>query len=92
VDQPLLLPTMQYAVRHGYTMSTGYIARARKPCDNYAGEIAALPATTAVVFEKNSFPELQQAMDLLGPGGVCADMDLAWLCRRNGNRAMENKP
>jgi len=90
-SQPLLLPTMHYAVRHGYTMSTGYIARARKPCDNYAGEIAALPATTAVLFEKDDFPELRQPMNLLGPSGVCADMGLAWLCRRDGNRLTENK-
>jgi hypothetical protein len=88
-SQPLLLPTMLYAVKHGLPMSTGYIARARKSCDNYAAEIAALPVTTAVLFEKGDFPVQQQALELLGAGGMCADMGQAWLCRRNGNTSME---
>jgi len=78
-----LLPTMVYAVRHGYPLSTGYIARTAKSCTGYAAEIARLPAGTAVVFEKTSFPAQRDAEQLMGPGAVCADMQAVFLCRRN---------
>lgn len=86
-----LVPTMLFAVKHGYTLSTGYIARSAKPCDNFATEIAALPATTAVVFDKAVFPQQDQAMALMGPGARCADMNIGWLCRRDTNNPTENK-
>jgi len=78
-----LLPTMVYAVKHGYPLSTGYIARTAKACTGYAAEIARLPASTAVVFEKTSFPAQRDAEQLMGPGAVCADMQAVFLCRRN---------
>jgi hypothetical protein len=47
---------MRYAVAHGYPLSTGYIARAAKSCENYGMTISRLPASTAVAFEKKLFP------------------------------------
>jgi hypothetical protein len=79
-----LLPTMVYAVKHRYRLSTGYIARAVKPCDNYAADIARLPASTAVAFDKKTFPREQDALQLMGGEAACADMGLVFLCRRNG--------
>jgi hypothetical protein len=78
-----LLPAMAYAVKHGYPLSTGYIARAVKPCTGYAAEIARLPATTAVAFEKKVFPQQSDAEQLMGPGATCTDMQIVYLCRRN---------
>lgn len=78
-----LLPTMAYAVKHRYSFSTGYIARAVKRCDNTAQEIAQLPASTAVAFERQAFPRLQDAQKLMGPAAACTDMDMVFLCRRN---------
>jgi hypothetical protein len=86
-----LLPTMAYAVKHGYPLSTGYIARAAKPCDNYAADIARLPATTAVAFEKHAFPLEQDAQRLMGTGATCADMQMVFLCRRNSTNLAGNK-
>ncbi|WP_051933125.1 DUF6311 domain-containing protein [Massilia sp. BSC265] len=80
--QESLLPVMAYAVRQGYPFSTGYIARASKPCGTHENEIARLPAGTAVAFEKKTFPRLDEAQRLMGPGAACADMDIAFLCRR----------
>jgi hypothetical protein len=78
-----LLPAMAYAVKHAYPLSTGYIARAVKPCTGYAEDIARLPASTAVAFEKKVFPRQADAEALMGPGATCADMDIVYLCRRN---------
>lgn len=78
-----LLPVMAYSVKHGYPFSTGYIARAVKSCDNYGDTIAALPATTAVAFEKQLFPQQKEAERLMGPGGICADMGIVFLCRNS---------
>jgi hypothetical protein len=78
-----LLPTMAYAVKHGYPLSTGYIARAVKPCTGYAADIAHLPASTAVAFEKKTFPQQRDAEQLMGPGATCTDMQIVTLCRRN---------
>lgn len=78
-----LLPTMAYAVQRHYALSTGYIARASKPCDHFDDEIAHLPATTAVIFEKQVFPKQQDAERLMGPGAVCIDVPHVFLCRRN---------
>lgn len=76
-----LLPVMVYAVKHGYPLSTGYIARTAKPCTGYAADIARLPAGTAVVLEKSAFPQQRDAEQLMGPGAVCADMQNVFLCR-----------
>lgn len=78
-----LLPVMAYAVKHGYPFSTGYIARATKRCDNTAQTISQLPASTAIAFEKKSFPRLADAQALMGPAATCADMEIVFLCRRN---------
>ncbi|GAB3380859.1 DUF6311 domain-containing protein [Massilia agri] len=76
-----LLPVMAYAVKHRYPFSTGYIARAAKRCDDTAQTIAQLPDSTAVAFEKASFPQLADARKLMGPDSTCADMDIVFLCR-----------
>ncbi|WEF32928.1 DUF6311 domain-containing protein [Pseudoduganella chitinolytica] len=86
-----LVPTMLFAVKHHYTLSTGYIARAAKPCDQYGAEIATLPATTAVVFDKAAFPEQEEANRLMGAGARCADLGIGWVCRRDANNPRENK-
>ncbi|AWG45900.1 hypothetical protein AM586_23805 [Massilia sp. WG5] len=78
-----LLPTMAYAVRHGYSMSTGYIARAVKPCTGYAADIMNLPANTAVVFDKQVFTRQDAAEQLMGANATCADMQIVFLCRRD---------
>lgn len=78
-----LLPVMAYSVKHGYPFSTGYIARATKACDNYGATIAGLPATTAIAFEKRYFRQQQDAERLAGPGAVCADMEIVFLCRKS---------
>jgi hypothetical protein len=90
-----LLPTMMYAVRHQMTVSTGYIARVKKPCDNYAAEIAGIQSpATAFVFIKADFAEVGAAQQLLGtsPAAECIDADFAWLCKRQPATAMESKP
>jgi hypothetical protein len=89
---PSLLPTMVYAVKHGYPLSTGYIARAAKPCTNYAADIARLPASTAVAFEKLAFPQQRDAEQLMGPGAACTDMRIVFLCRRDSINLSPNKP
>jgi hypothetical protein len=78
-----LLPTMIYAVQHGIPMSTGYIARSAKPCTGYDVEIGSLPASTAVAFEKQEFPLLEDVQKLMGSNANCADMNIVFLCRRN---------
>lgn len=87
-----LLPVMAYAVKHGHPFSTGYIARAVKRCDNSAQEIAQLPASTAVAFEKQAFPQLGDAQKLMGPAATCADMDIVFLCRRNSPTSPTTNP
>jgi hypothetical protein len=91
-SQQSLLPTMAYAVKHGYPLSTGYIARAAKPCTNYAADIAHLPATTAVAFEKQAFPQQRDAEQLMGADATCTDMQFVFLCRRNSINLSRNKP
>jgi hypothetical protein len=89
-----LLPTMMYAVKHRMTVSTGYVARVKKPCDNYAAEIAGITSpATAFVFIKNDFADLGAVEQLLGgaPAAACVEADFAWLCKRPGPIAMENE-
>lgn len=80
--QEALLPTMLYAVRRGYALSTGYIARAASACDTVGKQAAALPSGQAIVFEKSSFPDQQPLLAMIGTGAVCADMGTVYLCRR----------
>jgi hypothetical protein len=89
-----LLPTMSYAVRHQMTVSTGYVARVKKPCDNYAQEIAGIHApTTAFVFIKEEFTDLNAVRQLLGDdAATCIEADFAWLCKRQAAVIMEKKP
>jgi hypothetical protein len=86
-----LLPAMAYAVKRGYPLSTGYIARAAKPCTNYSADIAHLPATTAVAFEKQAFPQQRQAEELMGAGATCTDMQIVFLCRHSSINPIRNK-
>lgn len=87
-----LLPVMNYAVKHAYPLSTGYIARAAKSCDHYGATIARLPASTAVAFEKQVFPRQQDAERLMGASAICADMDIVFLCRRTNIHLRNNQP
>jgi len=87
-----LLPTMVYAVKHGYPLSTGYIARTAKPCTGYDTDVARLPASTAVVFEKEAFPNQGDAERMMGPDATCADMQAVFLCRRNRISPPPEKP
>jgi hypothetical protein len=80
-----ILPTMRYAVKRQLKMSTGYVARLKKPCDNYAREIGAAQAPgTAFVFIKQDFPSLASVRQLLGepPQSACVDANFAYLCKR----------
>lgn len=88
-----MLPTMLYAVRHQLNISTGYLARVKKPCDNYAQEIAATTSpATAFVFMRTDFAALDDVEKLLGgkPAARCIEADFAWLCRRQ-LPTLENK-
>jgi len=89
-----LLPTMMYAVKHQMTVSTGYVARVKKPCDNYAQEIASIHSpATAFVFIKDDFADLNVVHQLLGgaTAATCIEADFAWLCKRPAVVAMENE-
>lgn len=89
-----ILPTMLYAVEHKLNISTGYVARLKKPCDNYATEIAATTApATAFVFIKTDFATMNDALQLLGgsPAAACIEADFAYLCKRTGRAVTENK-
>lgn len=80
-----LLPVMLYAVQHRMSISTGYVARVKKPCDNYAEEIAGLRGPeTAFAFFKSHFPTIEAARQHLGGATppACIDVDFVWLCRR----------
>ncbi|WP_229263319.1 DUF6311 domain-containing protein [Duganella dendranthematis] len=89
-----LLPTMGYAVARQLPISTGYVARVRKPCDNYAQEIAGIRApSTAFVFIKEEFVDLNAVRQLLGDAAAtCIEADFAWLCKRQPAVALEKKP
>ena len=87
-----LLPVMRYAVAHGYPLSTGYIARAAKSCENYGVTISRLPASTAVAFEKKLFPLQADAERLMGNNATCVDMNIVFLCRRNSIPLANDKP
>lgn len=91
-SSPSLLPSMAYAVQHGYPLSTGYIARATKSCVNYGAEIARLPAHTAVIFDKQTYPQQADAERLMAPGAACADMQIVFLCRRGATPSDGNTP
>lgn len=95
-----MLPTMLYAAKRELNISTGYVARVKKPCDNYAAEIAAISAdaaraaSTAFVFMKADFTTVGEVRGLLGdqPGAPqCIEVDFAWLCKRASAVTMESK-
>jgi hypothetical protein len=80
-----VLPTMLYAAKRNLNLSTGYIARAVKPCDNYAGEIAAIKSpASAFVFVRSEFTDLNEVKQLLGGEAAadCVEVDFAYLCKR----------
>jgi hypothetical protein len=89
-----LLPAMNYAAQRQMTISTGYVARVKKPCDNYAQEIAGIRAPdTAFVFIKEDFVDLNAVRELLGDAAAtCIEADFAWLCKRQPAVALEKKP
>lgn len=87
-----VLPTMSYAAKHQLNLSTAYVARAIKPCDNYATEIAAARAPgNAFVFVKTEFPHIEDVQKMLGGADVsmCIEADFAYLCKRTGRNASE---
>lgn len=80
-----LLPTMLYASKYQLNMSTGYLSRVVKPCDNYAREIAAATGPdNAFVFARNEFPEMGAVMNMLGgqDAATCIPVDAVFLCKR----------
>lgn len=78
-----ILPTTLYAARRQLNLSSGYVARVKKPCDNYAAEIAAIDAPrTAFLFMKADFPAEADVRRLLGAKpATCIAADFAWLCK-----------
>ncbi|WP_374582727.1 hypothetical protein [Pseudoduganella sp.] len=90
-----LLPLMYYASERKLAISTGYMARTQRPCDNYAQDIAARAASrqgpaahAAYVFAQADFPDLAAVEQLFGALPVqCGAVDFAWVCKPK-----ENKP
>lgn len=80
-----LLPTMFYASKYKLNMTTGYLSRSVKPCDNYAQEISQATAPgNAFVFARNEFPELDAVLNMLGgkDAANCIAVDAVYLCKR----------
>lgn len=80
-----VLPAMRYAVAHQLPISSGYVARARKNCDNIPSQIARAAAPgTAFMFIKADFAAMEQAEQLLGgaASAQCVEGGMAWLCKR----------
>lgn len=77
-----LLPLMYYAAERKLAMSTGYMARTARPCDNYAQDIAARPvAGAAYVFAQADFADEGAVHQLFGARAVaCRPVDFAWVC------------
>lgn len=91
-----LLPLMYYAAERKLAISTGYMARTLRPCDNYAQDIASRAARAAsspaqraaYVFAQADFPDLAAVEQLFGGLPVhCGAVDFAWVCKPK-----ENKP
>ncbi|MGZ4954214.1 MAG: DUF6311 domain-containing protein [Methylobacter sp.] len=79
-----LLPTMLYASERGLNLSTGYIARAVKPCDNYPEQIAHSDNTSsAYVFVREEFPDVEAIQALFdGKSSIsCSAIDFAYICK-----------
>jgi hypothetical protein len=86
------LPTMLYAVKQRMTVSTGYVARVKRPCDNYAAEIATHGTqATGFVFFKDDFAQRAEAEQLMGgpAAATCIEANFAWLCKRPAPATLE---
>lgn len=85
-----LLPTMKYAVDRGLNISTGYVARAIKPCDGFREQIAAAvhDDTNVFVFLKEAFPEIESVNKLFPSQALptCMEVGYALLCKRKDAR------
>jgi len=92
--QQSLLPVTLFAVKQGYRLSTGYVARANKRCDNFAEEIAGMTSPrTAFVFEHADFPQQSDVEQLLGgpDKAECRSINAVYLCKRRNQSTEENK-
>jgi hypothetical protein len=79
-----LLPTMRYASERGLNLSTGYIARAVKPCEDFAVQISRTDiASSAYVFPRTEFPDVEPIQALFGAESsvTCSVVDFAYLCK-----------
>jgi Family of unknown function (DUF6311) len=79
-----LLPTMRYAADNGLNLSTGYIARASKPCEAISEQISRTDRhSSAYVFERNEFSGIAQIYALFGEDQniSCSVMDFAYVCK-----------
>jgi hypothetical protein len=87
-----LLPVMQYAAKHQLNLSTGYVARAAKPCDGMAAEVAgANPRSAAFVFVRSEFTGRDAVEQLMGEEATCIDADFAYLCKKLAPASTEKK-
>ena len=81
-----LLPVMVYATDRGLNLSTGYVARASKPCTDVRTQILSTDAkSSAYVFVKSEFPDLTAIMRMFNPADpmVCRPIDFAYVCKRS---------
>lgn len=82
-----ILPAMLFAAKNNLDITTAYIARARRPCEGVAEEIAAADAQrSAFAFVRGEYPDLAAVQQLLGGAHAarCVEADFAWLCKRSG--------
>jgi hypothetical protein len=80
-----LLSTMRYAAERKINLSTGYVARAAKPCVGYENEIAsATDESIAFVFLRAEFEGIGKIEQLFGDKSsvACTEVDFAYLCKR----------
>lgn len=88
-----LLPTMRYAAERRLNLSTGYVARAAKLCDEYQSDISStVNESVAFVFVKEEIAGMPRIEELFG--GVssvhCAEVGFAYLCKRT-SKIIEGK-
>lgn len=89
-----LLPTMLYAAQRKLNLSTGYVARAVKPCNNYKDEItSATDDSIAFVFLRTEFKDIGKIEQLFGEklSVACTEIDFAYLCKRTRKGDAEKK-
>jgi len=80
-----LLPAMLYASKRKLNMTTGYLSRVARPCDQLEKEIAnAKGPGDAFVFARNEFPEQARVLTLLGgeQAAHCVEAGAFFLCKR----------